>query len=125
MSYINLLDIIYPVGSIYFSNEDTSPSEIIGGIWYKLEPQKYLMSAGNDIVLPDSMGGANAVTLTVEQMPSHMHAQNGWSYNVGTNGYWVLGGTKALNAQTYYTGGSKPHTNMPAYYATNIWIRIS
>lgn len=36
MSYVNLLDIIYPVGSIYRTSSDISPSASIGGTWEKV-----------------------------------------------------------------------------------------
>lgn len=36
MAFINLLQVVYPVGSIYISTSDISPSSIIGGTWTKI-----------------------------------------------------------------------------------------
>lgn len=35
-NYVNLMDIVYPVGSIYISMNSTSPAEIIGGTWMQI-----------------------------------------------------------------------------------------
>lgn len=32
-NFVNLLDIIYPIGSIYIATDDASPADIVGGIW--------------------------------------------------------------------------------------------
>ena len=32
-NFVNLLDIIYPIGSIYIATNDVSPADIVGGIW--------------------------------------------------------------------------------------------
>ena len=32
-NFVNLLDIIYPIGSIYIATDDVSPADIVGGIW--------------------------------------------------------------------------------------------
>jgi hypothetical protein len=33
MSWINILNVIYPVGSVYFSTINSSPAKTIGGTW--------------------------------------------------------------------------------------------
>lgn len=32
-NFVNLLDIIYPIGSIYIATNDVSPANTVGGIW--------------------------------------------------------------------------------------------
>lgn len=32
-NFVNLLDIIYPIGSIYIATNDANPANIVGGIW--------------------------------------------------------------------------------------------
>ena len=69
-------------------------------------------------------GGAEEVTLTAEQLPSHSHKVNYTTirYDNGTqnidNSIRDSGlGNPAGQVNTRTTGGSKPHPNMPPYYA--------
>lgn len=55
-NYINLLDIIYLIGSIYITTNDFSPSKTIGGTWEIIDG-KFLQSSGNSNKV-DSMGGS-------------------------------------------------------------------
>lgn len=68
MAWINLLDVIYPIGSLYFSNEATSPASIVGGSWTKIE--EAVIRSGNKV----GYVGADEHTITIEEMPSHRHA---------------------------------------------------
>ena len=36
MAYVNLIDLIYPVGSIYYSMNNTHPATLFGGEWTKI-----------------------------------------------------------------------------------------
>ena len=36
-NFVNLLDIVYPVGSIYITTTENSPADSIGGTWVKIE----------------------------------------------------------------------------------------
>lgn len=63
-NYVNLLDIIYPVGSIYITFSETSPSNIIGGTWQSIE-KRFLYN------VPDESTG------TLNGTYSHQH-RYGW-----------------------------------------------
>ncbi len=43
-NYVNLLDIIYPVGSVYITFSDVSPVNSVGGSWEKIDG-KFLQSS--------------------------------------------------------------------------------
>lgn len=45
-NFVNLLDIIYPVGSIYITTNVTSPVDSIGGTWTKID-DAYLYCTDN------------------------------------------------------------------------------
>lgn len=70
MSWINMLEIIYPVGSVYLSIGSISPASVVGGTWKKIEGA-LLGFAGGNYGSVDNYNGSNF--MTVEQMPSHTH----------------------------------------------------
>ena len=66
-NFVNLLDIIYPVGSIYQSMDATSPVDFIGGTWTKIKTFLYGADTANQT------GGEAEHTLTIDEMPNHHH----------------------------------------------------
>lgn len=79
-TWVNLLDIIYPVGSIYISNNSTSPSSIIGGTWSQISG--YYLYASNT----NTTGGASTAT----------HSHN------GGNLFACISPNKGGGGKTYY-----------------------
>lgn len=41
MAFVNLLEIVYPIGSLYFSTSSISPAEVIGGQWEQISDSFY------------------------------------------------------------------------------------
>lgn len=70
----NVVDMIYPVGSIYMSVNNTSPSILFGGTWVQIQ-DRFLLASGSTYT-GGSTGGAATVALTSKQMPRHTHTQN-------------------------------------------------
>jgi len=77
-----VLDQIYPVGSIYLSMNAANPGAIIGGTWQQFGQGRTLIGFGNNTLngiatptAPDIVGGSNAITLTAAQsgLPAHNH----------------------------------------------------
>ena len=66
-NFVNLLDIVYPVGSIYQSMSATSPADFVGGTWTKIKTFLYGADSAHQT------GGEATHTLTVDEMPSHTH----------------------------------------------------
>lgn len=138
----SLIDIIYPVGSIYMSVNDTEPSVLFGGTWEKIK-DRFLLASGDEYA-EGATGGEATHNLTVGEMPSHNHPLSDRDDNTNINvddykyqSYKILppGVVTYLNSQgktiptnptyTYPTGNNKPHNNMPPYLVVNIWKRIS
>lgn len=124
-SFVNLLDIIYPVGSIYQSMNSLSPASTVGGTWVAITTFLYGSTTSGET------GGEEKHTLTIAEMPKHRHVLNGaWDICVSPN---FSGGTLSQNglgtAWAYVsgpdTGGDAAHNNMPPYTTCYIWQRTS
>lgn len=71
-----LLDMIYPVGSIYMSVNYISPSSLFGGTWVAWGTGKVpvgIDTSDGNFNTVEKIGGTSAVTLTSSQIPSHAH----------------------------------------------------
>lgn len=68
-------------------------------------------------------GGDKAVTLTVEQIPSHRHtvAYHDIRLGLGSENVSQVGGS--LNTNTGNTGGGKSHSNIQPYKVCYMWQR--
>ncbi|OPY24934.1 MAG: hypothetical protein A4E27_01096 [Methanobacterium sp. PtaU1.Bin242] len=76
-----VVNLIYPVGSIYISVVSTNPGSLFGGTWEAFGTGKTLVgidTADADFDTVEKTGGAKTVTLTSAQsgLPSHNHTQN-------------------------------------------------
>lgn len=65
-----LLDLIYPVGSIYMNVNNIDPAIIFGGKWTKIE-DKFLLSSGSKSI--GTTGGEETHVLSGAEIPSHTH----------------------------------------------------
>lgn len=132
-----LLDMVYPVGSIYMSSASTPPATLFGGTWERLQ-DRFLL-AGGTTYTPGTVGGEAEHKLTEAEMPSHEHA--GLNYagqsrpeariglNSGTTSYrlsWESGAGSGVNEiYTHAAGGGAAHNNMPPYWAVYMWERTA
>lgn len=133
MAFINILDIIYPVGSFYISNNNISPASIIGGTWTKIS-NAVLRGA-------DSTGyiGSDTHTLTEEEMPKHTHNAHACGVGRGSLSQTIADGYALLRSvdlsdlyssgpeyrQIEKTGNSQPHSIIQRSYNCHIWYRVS
>jgi microcystin-dependent protein len=67
-----LLDLIYPVGSIYWSKNATNPSNLFGGTWVQIK-DKFILAAGSEYKI-NTTGGKATHQLSVGEMPFHDHS---------------------------------------------------
>ena len=76
-----------------------------------------------------STGGEEMHTLTIEEMPSHVHQLAFFEGESGGLGAAALGRNTLpfdfANDRIGTSGGSQPHNNMPPYIAVNIWKRVA
>ena len=134
-----LVDLIYPVGSIYISTNNVSPQAFFGGTWDRIK-DVFLLSAG-DTYTAGRTGGESTHTLTTDEMPTHYHDgitadeylnshrmlyDNQAAVGSGNSAYWsITSGTTptARTARTVDAGGGKAHNNMPPYLTVYMWKR--
>lgn len=133
MAWVNILEAVYPIGSIYVSTIGASPASFIGGTWEQIE-DKFLVGAGAYFNAMDT-GGEMEHTLTKDEMPRHNHTYNS-SFTVQSyEGVGVSGIPQGASAWGSYspahwftiqeTGNNEPHNNLPPYYAVYIYRRTA
>ena len=150
---INVVDLVYPIGSIYMSVNSTNPSAIFGGTWEQIQG-RYLLGAG----APSQNTNTNMGSLTQEQltwnftagetlgeythslstyeMPSHYHN----FYKTGRVMYWDSGadplgirqGTggeiaaqSSWDTKTNNAGDNQAHNTMSACLVVYMWKRTA
>lgn len=97
----NVLDKVYPVGSIYCSTVSTNPKTLFGfGNWQYIEQGRVLLSQGSNYKA-GSKGGEAAHKLTVSEMPSHNH--DGYTSNTGSHNH--SGNTNASGEHSHVIYG--------------------
>lgn len=133
-----ILDIIWPVGSIYLSDNATNPNTKFGGTWVKLSGgfiYGSTITSGNTYSTGNGTGTAtNSHTLTIDQMPPHKHRIDAnWGRDKGSGGWGALIQNydgyvfepKHLYGEMYDTGGGQGHSHNIPYIACSIWRRTA
>lgn len=70
---VNIIDKVYPVGSIYMSVVNNSPANFIGGTWVALNEGRVLIGA-NSTYTAGKTGGEFTHKITVAELPEHNHS---------------------------------------------------
>jgi len=138
-----IADVIYPVGSLFFSIDNNNPgSRMEGTTWRQVAEGKFVAGVGTGT---DTNGGTHTVTagdtdttgeydhtLTVSEIPPHTHpiknsSKLGNDDNIAYYGDW--GNPNRLNQPSPLlpdnTGGGQPHNNLPPAFGMYVWERIS
>lgn len=150
-----LLDLVYPVGSVYISFNNTSPEDFLGGTWTQLQ-DRFLLAASD--TYPAGFNGGEAThTLTQAEIPNYTIPQtsltgtmkggdtrlgptnstvsgivrnDGGRFNYSTareGGDWNGYGNITINASHSHSsgGGGQAHNNMPPYIGVYMWRRTA
>lgn len=127
-----IIDTIYPVGAYFWSSDDKDPSTFLGGTWEQVK-DRFILAAG-DTYSAGSTGGEAQHKLTLDEMPTHNHANVNIFYDSGhrngngakieniTDGNYVA---YALAPKQMLAGGDKAHNNMPPYTTAYCWHRTA
>jgi hypothetical protein len=74
LSKQTVVDVVYPVGSIYIATVSTNPADLFGvGTWERIGAGRTLIDAGGSFPA-GTTGGSDTHTLTVNEMPAHSHS---------------------------------------------------
>ena len=147
--YVNgktLLNLTYPVGSIYMSVNSTSPATLFGGTWQEITGRFLLAHDSSHPAA--STGGEYQHTLIQDEIPDYHIgnipvpvAANHWkwnnmgivAYNLGNasndkpgvynNGSLTTTGGVQYSYQISSYGGEKSHNNTPPYLSVYMWKR--
>lgn len=140
-----LLQKVYPVGSLYISESTVSPATLFGfGRWEKIE-DKFLIGAGKNTPIKSSGGSkthshgnkngrngnlAAAIGATNNNASTiGFKAANDTDLGAVGNATYVIAGTgtgfTGWNHFTQVVGQTAEDGTLPPYYAVNIWKRVS
>lgn len=131
----NVVDMIYPIGSIYLSVNNVNPSSIFGGSWESFGTGRTLVgvdTSQTEFNTVEKTGGEKTHKLTVQELASHQHGFQGGSAlftqkdqgvkGLGSGVYWVEGVGSIPN--TSNAGGDQPHNNLQPYITCYMWKRV-
>lgn len=105
-NFVNLLDIVYPVGSIYITFSDVSPADSVGGTWEKIE-DKFLQSSSETNTLNSVGGYSNSIELSLQYAS--------WYYNLATLA------NAATDGALLFFNGNAPAVNNTESIRTSQW----
>lgn len=137
-NFNEVLNLIYPIGSIIIKDSDTDYSNYLGFSWEKVFAGKTLVgldTSDNDFNLVGKIGGEKTHTLTVDEMPKHYHKQQGSTVeNSGKLKVKMIycdsinttdtGSTLGNDFGTGVAGGSQAHNNLQPYEVVAFWKRV-
>lgn len=123
-----LLDLLYPVGSIYLSTNSVNPSTFFGGTWEAYAAGRVLVGVDpndTDFDTAGNTGGEKKHTLTVNEMPSHNHRLANAKTGGSGTARWTIESSGASTAQIESTGGGQAHNNLQPYITCHMWLRTA
>ena len=126
-TWVNLMDVVYPVGSIYLSASSTSPSSTIGGTWTQIKGAVLAAYGANSFASSGNYGGS--LKISVSQMPSHNHLYvDGGGFTVETgHAATAVPGANWTNLTTALMPGNPGGgaNFLPYHYSMYVWRRTA
>lgn len=126
-NFVNLLDVIYPVHSMYITTSTVSPATSIGGTWTQITNGACIAA------YKDTSGYTGSKTISISQMPRHNHplVNNlgcGWEANSSAEdrlyyGRYNSGRILREFGDSGSTGEGKDY--IPYSYACKVWVRTA
>ena len=133
ISKASIVDIIYPINSIYMSVDSTSPETLFGGTWERLK-DRFLLGAG-DTYTNGASGGSDSHTHNLNNAYVKANAAGNTLFFSERSGVsWTYNGIRYFNGYSngsggqtwgWNLGGTTDSTNsLPPYLVVYMWKRI-
>ena len=129
-----LLDLVYPIGSLYMSMNATDPKDLFGGTWERIKDR--FIYANGDATASGTLGGSTAHNHGLGSGFAAMNiGDGGIQYQEKQVGAW--GTNAAMNVGTSYDsyqtkywgislgGATDNNNNIPPYITAYIWKRTA
>lgn len=140
MAWTNILQIFFPVGSVYFSTVNSSPASVIGGTWTQITNRfirtgtSPTTTGGSDThnhqlsdqggALIDILPGASTnswlnlgtIASPITFTPDNKHAFLTQQYNPSNETAWHA---------VALTGNTDNEGSLPSYYTVCMWVRTA
>lgn len=133
-----ILDAMYPVGSVYITADKNNPGNFIGGTWEQFGQGRTLIGegTGNDgstsmSFTTSSVGGEYSHILTINEMPKHRHAIQSTSGELSISDkiypfQMIQQEGQYMDQNVCFSqGGSLAHNNIQPFITVTFWKRIS
>ncbi|MFA1326989.1 DUF859 family phage minor structural protein [Streptococcus dysgalactiae] len=133
-----ILNMVYPVGSVYMSTSSANPSTFIGGTWQRYAQGRTIVGVSEnetEFNYAGKTGGEKTHQLTKPEMPRHDHNVSNDNNALllaasSTKAYATAGAGSGSNSWPWQKGvqaegGNQPHNNLQPYITTYIWLRTA
>jgi hypothetical protein len=126
-----IINVIYPIGSIYMSVSNTNPGELFGGTWVAWGAGRVpvgVSASDAEFNTVEETGSEKTHVLTAAELASHQH-------DIATGVYWPICNTQAGSGASFYAGQSgttqktvaagsnSAHNNLQPYITCYMWKR--
>ena len=138
-SWTKLVDLIYPINSIYLTRGTNTPGDSMGGNWTAITTGSVLALTGSNGFADVGKNGGS-LKISVNQMPSHRHVtllENEWlafwgTIDTGTgvlvnasNGQWGCMGDSRFTGKTFMKNAGGGENYLPYHYSVKGYYRTS
>lgn len=133
----DLLNFIYPVGSIYLSVNSTDPSTLFGGTWVAWGTGRCPIAVDPsqaEFNVSEKIGGEKSHKLTINEMPLHRHYTTFGSILISRPsssdyGAYASSGQTGIygkaDVRSDAQGNDQAHNNLQPYITCYMWKRIA
>ena len=126
-----LLDLIYPVGSIYMSTSGTNPGNLFGGTWVAWGSGRVpvgVNSSDGNFNAVEKTGGQSTVTIASNNIPTHSHGVNdpGHQHTLDLGSYRIPAATQDIgDVHSSSSEGSYTAPSISGSTATQDWSQFT